>query len=273
VSPAHFIEIFLMAIFAGIFGAMMGLGGGIILVPALIAILHVDRQVAVAASVVSVIATSSAAAIAYVNDRYTDVRLALFLEMATTPGAVVGAILAQYLSDSVVAALFAFFLIYAAYALIWPKAYCSVNTIEADPSAITGSYFDLERKKQIDYQVVRFHEGLLAGFLAGNLSAILGVGGGLIMVPTMATRMGVPLRVAVATSNLMIGVTAVTTAIPYYVVGAINPYYASPCALGVLLGARSGAWLAKRTRSRYIRFVFAAILLYTAYTMAMRAFR
>ncbi|HXG24121.1 MAG TPA: sulfite exporter TauE/SafE family protein [Chthonomonadales bacterium] len=271
-TPIHFVEIFLIAVFAGVFGAMMGLGGGIILVPALLAILHVDRQVAVAASVVSVIATSSAAAIAYVRDCYADIRLALLLETATTPGAIVGAVLAQHLSDEFVAALFAFFLVYAAYALVRTKAYTPVDTTVASPHAITGSYYDLEGRKQVDYRVFRTHEGLIAGFFAGNLSAILGVGGGLIMVPAMATRMGVPLRVAVATSNLMIGVTAVTTAIPYYATGAVNPYYAAPCALGVLLGARAGAGLAKHTRSHYIRLAFAVVLLYTAYTMAIRAF-
>lgn len=268
-TPTQFVEVFIVAILAGVFGAMLGLGGGIILVPALIKIVGVEPRVAVAASLVSVIATSSAAAIAYVRDHYTDVRLAMLLETTTTLGAIVGAVVARYLTGETVAALFAGLLVYAALAILRPVEPVPVPVVAT--GELTGSYFDDVKGEEVAYRVGRLPFGLAAGFFAGNVSAILGVGGGLIMVPAMTTRMGVPLRVAVATSNFMIGVTAVATAIPYYVHGDINPYLAAPCALGVLIGARFGARLTQKTKSSYLRAAFALVLLYTAYTMAGRA--
>jgi len=273
VTPGQFAEILVIAVFAGAFGAMLGLGGGIILVPALVQILGLELRLAVAASLVSVIATSSAGAVAYVRDHYADIRLGLILEAGTTVGAILGTILARYLSGQTVAGLFAVLLLYAAYAILHPPSAAPQPANTNDPAALTGSYFDRFQKKQVTYRVTRLREGLLAGFFAGNISAILGVGGGLVLVPVMTTLMGIPLRVAAATSTFMIGVTAVATAIPHYVSGLVNPYYAAPCALGVLLGARVGAPLAQRTRSRYLRAAFSAVLLYTAYTMARRALR
>ncbi len=270
-TPLQFLEIFLVAIFAGVFGAMLGLGGGIILVPALILILHVDQPTARAASLISVIATSSAATIPYLRDRYTDVRLGLLLETSTALGAVTGVLLAVFLSDRFVAGLFALLLTYSAYAILRPTN-PSVPVEKTDvPNALEGSYFDRVLKRQVVYRVIRLREGLLAGFFAGNVSAILGVGGGLIQVPVMTIRMGVPIRVAAATSTFIMGVTAAATSIPYYFLEQINPYLAAPCALGVLLGARAGAKLAQRTRALYLRVVFAAVLLFTAYSMAKRA--
>lgn len=272
-TPDQFALLFVVALFAGLFGAMLGLGGGIILVPALIQILRLDHRIAVAASLVSVIATSSAGAVAYVRDRHADIRLGMFLETSTTLGAILGAVIARYLSGAVVAGLFAVLLVYAAYAIVRPPAATSPPPTELDdPQALTGSFYDRVQKKQVEYRVIRLKEGLGVGFFAGSISAILGVGGGLVLVPAMTLRMGVPLRAAVATSNFMIGVTAVATAIPYYAAGLVHPYYAAPCALGVLLGAQGGARVAQRTRSRYLRAAFSVVLLYTAYTMARRAF-
>jgi hypothetical protein len=250
---------------------MLGLGGGIILVPALVQVLKLEPRIAVAASLVSVIATSCAGAVAYVRDRHADIRLGMLLETSTTVGAILGAVLAGYLSGEMVAGIFAALLVYAAYAISRPVAAPPTTEAKEEAATLTGSFYDQVLKQQVEYRVVRVKEGLMAGFFAGNISAILGVGGGLILVPAMTTRMGVPLRVAVATSNFMIGVTAVATAIPYYAKGLVNPYYAAPCALGVLLGARVGSKLAQRTRSLYLRRAFSLVLLYTAYTMARRA--
>lgn len=270
-TPVEFAEILAVAFGAGIFGAMLGLGGGVILVPALIAVMHVEPRVAVAASVVSVIATSSAAAVAYVRDHYTNIRLGLLLETSTSSGAIAGAFVARYLSGEVVAGLFSALLLYAAFSIVRPAAAASVAAEAEAPGGIAGSYYDEAAMRQVQYRVHRLHEGLSAGLFAGMVSAILGVGGGIVKVPVMTTRMGVPIRVAIATSNFMIGITAVATAIPYYASGLVNPYLAAPCALGVLAGARTGVRLARRTRTRYMRGAFSLVLLYTSYTMARRA--
>ena len=248
---------------------MLGLGGGIILVPALIALLQVEPRTAVAASIVSVIATSCAGAVSFLRDRYANVDLAVFLETTTTAGAVFGTFLALRVASETVAGLFATLLLYAAYTVLRPPAAAPANI--AENGGIRGAYFDQTTQEEVSYAVVRPRLGLAAGFFAGNISALLGVGGGLVMVPVMISRMGVPLRAATATSNFMIGVTAVATAIPYYAFGDVNPSLAAPCAIGVLLGARAGSWLAPRTKAATLRLAFAAVLLYTAYTMARRA--
>jgi uncharacterized membrane protein YfcA len=270
-SPSDLGVILAIALAAGAFGAMLGLGGGIILVPALILLQGAPRTEAVAASVVSVIATSSAAAIAYVRDHYTDIRLGLILETSTAVGSVAGALLAGHLSDRLVAALFATLLVAAAVSLLRRRDEEAAVAIASETPFLEGSYNALPAGETVRYGVVRLREGLAGGLLAGMVSAILGVGGGLVKVPLMVLRMGVPMRVAIATSNFMIGVTAVATAVPYYAAGYVNPYLAAPCALGVLIGARTGARFAQRSRSLLLRRTFACVLLYTAYTMARRS--
>jgi len=248
---------------------MLGVGGGIILVPALIALLQVEPRTAVAASIVSVIATSCAGAVSFVRERYANVELAVLLETTTTAGALIGTLLALRVSGDMVAGLFAVLLIYAAYTVLRPPAAIPARPLES--GEIRGAYFDQKIKEEVSYSVVRLRLGIAAGFVAGNVSALLGVGGGIVMVPVMVSRMGVPLRAATATSNFMIGVTAVATAIPYYAFGDVIPALAAPCVIGVLMGARAGSWLAPRTKAAYLRIAFATVLLYTAYAMARRA--
>jgi uncharacterized membrane protein YfcA len=268
-SLVQYAEVFFIAGLAGIFGSMLGLGGGIILVPALITLLEVEPRTAVAASIVSVIATSSAGAVAFVRQGYANIELAVLLESTTTIGALTGTFVALWVSGEGVAGLFSVMLLYAAYTIVRPPSAGPASGTEA--ARIAGSFFDQVTKTRVEYGVVRTKLGLAAGFFAGNVSALLGVGGGLVMVPIMTAYMGVPLRAATATSNFMIGVTAVATAIPYYAFGEVKPELAAPCAMGVLLGARLGSRLVQTTRLPYIRAAFAAVLIYTAFTMARRA--
>ena len=268
-SEIQFLEVLLIAVFAGIYGSMLGLGGGIILVPALIALLGWEPRTAVAASIVSVIATSCAGAVSFVRERYANIELAVLLESTTTAGALLGTYLALLVSGEFVAGLFALLLIYAVYTLLRPVPPMPIGA--ENGGEIRGAYFDKTIRQEVRYSVVRARFGLAAGFLAGNISALLGVGGGLVMVPVMTAKMGVPLRAATATSNFMIGVTAVATAIPYYAFGEVRPALAAPCILGVLIGARFGAILAQRTRVGHLRIAFAAVLVYTAAAMAQRA--
>lgn len=268
-SPIQFGEIILIACGAGIFGSMLGLGGGIILVPALIAILHVEPRTAVAASIISVIATSSAGAVQFVRERYANVDLAVILESTTTIGALTGTFIAFAVTGEAIAGMFAVLLLYAIYAILRPPSPKPIN--DTAPGRIRGTYFDRTLNCEVSYTVMRERLGLAAGFLAGNISALLGVGGGLVIVPVMVSQMGVPLRAAAATSNFMIGVTAVATAIPYYAFGDVKLELAAPCALGVQLGAQLGSRLAQRARIGALRAAFTMVLAYTAYAMARRA--
>jgi uncharacterized membrane protein YfcA len=262
-------EIFFIAAAAGIFGSMLGLGGGIILVPALIGFFHIEPRTAVAASVVSVIANSCAGAVSFVRERYANIDLAVLLESTTTCGALAGTFIAFNVSGRTIAGLFSVLLIYAVYVILRPPV--AAPPAESENSVLRGSYFDRAAGQDVSYTVVRARLGMAAGFLAGNISALLGVGGGLVIVPVMTSRMGVPLRAAAATSNFMIGVTAVATAILYYAFGAVVPELAAPCVLGVLVGALIGSRLAQRVRLSALRALFAGVLVYSAYAMARRA--
>jgi uncharacterized membrane protein YfcA len=280
-NGVQFFEILLAAIVAGAFGAMLGLGGGIILVPAMIAVLDVPRTTAVAASLVSIVATSGAASLTYLRDRYVDLRVAAPLEFATSVGALFGAIVAyglaglsgdgKRLTDAAFAGAFAAVLVYAAISVV-RRGRTSPRVDQADePSAFQGDYIDRRTGECVRYGVRRQRDGMVAGFFAGNVSALLGVGGGLIMVPVMVSRMGLPIKIAVGTSSLIIGSTAAATSIPYLAAGWVHPYYAVTCTLGVLVGGRLGARVSQRTSAARLSWVFAAVLVYTASTMAMKA--
>jgi uncharacterized membrane protein YfcA len=268
-NEIQFLEVLIIAILAGIYGSMLGLGGGIILVPALIGLLNVEPRMAVAASIVAVIATSCAGAVAFVRARYANVELAVILETATAFGALTGTFLALKISGETVAGLFSVLLVYAAITLLRPPT--SMAPKDVSSGAMRGAYFDKTINLEVVYEVVRLRLGMVAGFAAGNVSALLGVGGGLVMVPVMTSYMKVPLRAATATSNFMIGVTAVATAIPYYAFGDVKAPLAAPSAIGVLVGARLGSKLAPRTRTIYLKAAFSAVLFYTALAMARRA--
>src|SRR5687768_16275087 len=174
-NPVQFAEVLFIAAFAGAYGSMLGLGGGIILVPALIALLHVEPRTAVAASIVSVIATSCAGAVSFVRERYANVDLAVMLETTTTVGALTGTFLALQVSGEAVAGLFSVLLIYAAYTILRPPPAIPVEHVDA--GEIRGAYFDKMLNVEISYAVIRTRLGLAAGFFAGNVSALLGVGG------------------------------------------------------------------------------------------------
>ena len=265
----HAAEIAAIALFAGAFGAMMGVGGGVILVPGLIAILGLSPRQAVACSVISVVATSSAGAIRFLQQRLVDVPVALQLEGTTVVGAIAGAFVAYRVSGEVVAGLFALFLIYAAASIGLGGRRERAST--ADVTEPTGSYTDPVTQKVVHYRVRSLGFGRAAGLCAGVISALLGVGGGIVMVPAMAGRMGLPIRVATATSTFMIGITAAATAIPYYAHGEVIPPVAAIATLGVVAGARLGSLAAGRIDAKRLRWTFAAVLLYTAAKMAARA--
>ncbi len=249
-----FLLLLLLGLVAGTFGALVGLGGGIILVPVLSLWLGLPITVAVGVSLVCVIATSSGAAAIYVQQRLTDMRLGMLLELASSAGAVTGALIVPYLSPALIKGLFGVFLLYSAFLMVRNRT--------AEP----------ERADLLNYQPRNYPLGLGVSYAAGNVSAILGIGGGPIKVPLMNVFMGVPLRVAAATSNFLMGVTAAASAILYYSRGDVYVAVAAPLSVGVFAGAFLGSWLAKRIHSRWIRFVLVAVLLYLSALMLGEAF-
>lgn len=240
-----------LGLVAGTYGALVGLGGGIILVPVLSIWLGLPIKTAVGISLVCVIATSSGAAAVYVQRRLTDLRLGMVLELATVLGAITGAWLVTLLPDTVLKGLFGSFLLYAAAMLLRQRK----EAVNESGEEIAG------------YQVHNWPAGLGASYVAGSVSGMLGIGGGPIKVPMMYLFMGVPMRVAAATSNFMIGVTAAASAFLYYQRGDMVVAVAAPLAVGVFAGALLGSRLSTRLRSRWIRWLLLPVLFYLAALM------
>ena len=261
---------------AGVLGSLVGVGGGIIVVPALSLLLGVDIRHAIAASIISVIATSSGAASAYVRERITNIRLAMLLEIATAAGALTGAFLAAYISGRWLFILFGVILSYTSWSMLQKKKTAS-TVLPRDPMAdslrLHGSYHDRALGQDVSYRVARTKLGLAVSYVAGTVSGLLGIGGGVLKVPVMNLAMGIPIKVCTATSNFMIGVTAATSAAVYFMRGDVQPFVAAPVAVGVLLGAKLGSRLLGRLPNHVIRIAFVAVLLLSATQMLWKALR
>lgn len=251
---------------AGLFGSLLGLGGGILIVPLLTLGFGRPLREAVAVSLVCVIATSSAAAGAYLRSRVANLRLGTVLTLFTTIGAFAGGIIAFLVPERLLTGLFAAMLAYVAVSMVRRPA--SPPAIAGDPAPVPDAIAGLSTP---DYQVRRLVPASAASVGAGVMSALLGVGGGVINVPTMHLIMGAPLRVAAATSNLMIGATAVASAIIYLARGAVDPYIAGLTVVGVFAGATLGSRIAPRVDVRVLRWLFVVVLAWTAFQMARRA--
>lgn len=268
------VETFVVAMGAGMLGALLGLGGGVILVPVLALVLGINIHYAIGASIVSVIATSSGAAVAYLRDGVTNIRLGMFLEMATTIGAIVGALIAGSVGGPGLFIIFGVVLLYSAYAMYRRRDAELPTGVEMGRLAnflnLGGSYYDAALSRQVDYNVHGARYGLPLMFVAGAVSGLLGIGSGILKVPAMDMAMRLPMKVSTATSNFMIGVTAAASAGVYFIRGDINPFIAAPVALGVLIGATAGTRIMMRTRSTMLRRVFIVVLVFVALQMLVK---
>jgi len=267
--------IFVVSVLAGLIGSLAGVGGGILVIPALTTLFGVDIHLAVGASIVSVIATSSGAASAYVRDRITDMRLGMFLELATTTGAVCGALLA-----AAVAPEFLYFLLGAVVLLSAAMQVARMSEeIPADePNALatrlklSSSYPDRRLGREVPYSARRVPLGFAMMWFAGVVSGLLGIGSGVLKVLAMDGAMRLPMKVSSATSNFMIGVTAAASAGIYIGRGDVDPRIAGPVALGVLAGALTGARLLHRVSNRSVRLIFLPVLVAVGLEMIGRGF-
>lgn len=265
------LAVFLVAISAGVMGSILGLGGGIILVPVLTLLFGIPMRTAVAASTVSIIATSTGAAVSFLQDRLSNVRVAMWLEMGTATGALTGALVAGYLNQRMLFILFGALLAYSGYSMLKARAAERPRQVVSDRISrrlrLGGSYQDQALGQQVEYQVTRSVPGLILMYFSGAAAGLLGIGAGIFKVPAMDQVMGLPFKVSTATSNFMIGVTAASGAVVYFVRGDVDPLVTGPVVLGVLFGALVGARLMVRMKATTIRRLFIPLILYTAIVM------
>lgn len=270
------------AIVAGFFGALLGVGGGIFIVPVMVLMFHLPMKIAVAASLVSVIATSNAGGSSYVDQHITNLRLGMYLEIATTIGALSGSILALYLKDWLMLLIFALMLGYLCYTAFATRNLDDQRIAAGDFSRarqdrlsayldLRGSYHDEAAGRKVDYVVTGAPGGTGIAYLAGLSSGLLGIGGGVLKVSAMNAYMNVPMKVAVGTSKLMIGVTAAVGSILFFMAGLIHFYVVAPVALGTTLGATIGTMVMNRMHSASLKWLFAVLMAYLAYGMLAKA--
>jgi hypothetical protein len=256
--------LFVGSLAAGALGSLTGLGGGVVLVPLMTLVFHVDIRYAIGASLISVIATSSGAAAAYVREGFSSVRIGMFLEVATTIGAIFGSFLATHIHTQALAIIFGAVLIYSAY-LSWQQARNPVPDMGkgspwSDKLKLSGEYPGRDGKP-CRYEVEHIPGGAAMMFGAGTLSGLLGIGSGAVKVLAMDRIMKVPFKVSTTTSNFMIGVTAAASAGIYLHRGFIDPGLAFPVMLGVLCGSLAGARYLVRARVSLLRTVFTWVIL------------
>jgi uncharacterized membrane protein YfcA len=260
--------VFIGSFSAGLVGSLTGLGGGVIIIPLLTLGLGVDIHYAIGASIISVIATSSGSAAAYVKEGITNIRIGMFLEIATTISAIVGVIIASYIKADYIIIIFGLILLFSAFMMLRKKVDHSNN----EKTSALANYFKLNGSYPTEnglkyYAVHHVAGGFAMMFLAGTLSGLLGIGSGALKVIGMDNIMRIPFKVSTTTSNFMIGVTAAASALVYLHKGQINPVIAMPVSLGVIIGATLGAKILIRTKTDKLKIVFAIVVTFLALQM------
>lgn len=267
--------VFLVSILAGTLGSILGLGGAIVVTPLLTIFLGVDIHLAIGASIVSIIATSSGAAATYVRDKLTNLRIGMFLELGTTCGAIVGAALAAYANSTILELIFGGVLLFMLIPVLMKIGVDIPRSPElkglAKRLSLSGSYTETDGS-QVNYNATAPGVGLLGMVLAGVISGLLGIGSGAFKVLSMDLAMKLPMKVSTTTSNFMIGVTAAASAGIYFVRGDVDPYIVAPVALGIIIGAFVGARVLPRARNPTVRKLFAVVLAAAAIEMILSAF-
>ena len=273
------LQFMLIAILAGFLGSLVGLGGGIIITPALTILFGFDIKYAIGASIVAVIATSSGSAIAFVKDHVSNMRVGMLLEVFTTAGGVVGALMAGVFSSKLLYIFFSLILLNSFYGMLKKTGLITKlkkeeeiveNDKYADKYKLNSSYYDKATGETVKYNVTNVPQGSLVMFGAGFASGLLGIGSGAFKVVALDTYMKLPIKVSTATSNFMMGVTATASALIYFFNGTINPVVAAPIAIGTLIGSRTGAKVMQRLDAKYIRYTFLPILLFTIINMFLK---
>jgi uncharacterized membrane protein YfcA len=270
-DPISLISILLFGIFAGCLGAMLGLGGGVLMIIFFIFALNLPAHQAVALSLLAVIATSSMGGSVYLKDKLTNIKLAMVLETCTVTGAVTGAILALILPSLFTEIVLGIVILFAALIMLKSPRSEKIVPPEEGVKLVLGRFYDPLGKCDVLYAPVRMQLGLLSSLLAGSISGIAGIGGGVVMVPIMNLMMKVPIKAAAGTSNFMVGVTAAASAFIYISGSFVDPYAAVPTVLGVMLGAYAGTHIMARVESITIKRLLGIVLIFFGAILFLKA--
>jgi uncharacterized protein len=267
----HELILFAISIGAGFLGSLLGIGGGMIVVPVLSLYLHVDIRYAIAASLISIVATSSGAAASFLRDHMTNLRVAVLLEVGTVSGAITGFLIASFIQPRILFLIFGLFLLFSALMMLRKRGESLALTNHAWSEKLKlASSFPNEHGVQVSYMVEQVPLGLFFMYVAGVLSALLGIGSGVLKVLAMDGAMKLPMKVSSATSNFMIGVTATASAGAYFVQGSIRPEIAAPVAVGIIGGSYLGAKAMMKMKPQLIRVVFVVLLTVVSIQMIMK---
>ena len=273
-TPVLALIIFIAGTIAGVLGALLGLGGGVFLVPFLNLVLHFPFTAAAAISLSTVIATSSSVSAGRAGKQLINMKLGMLLEVATAAGSFLGGVTAQFVAQSVLQRLFGIVAIIVAVIMLTRLRRRNVIVGTAvDPGVLGGRYHEEESGGMVTYRVKRLPVALLASFIAGNVSSLLGIGGGIIKVPVLNAWCGIPLRAAAATSAFMIGVTATAGAVIYYGHGQLDPTLAAAAVLGVQVGSWGGMQFGARASAKWLKVLMAIVLFVVSMVMFMRGSR
>jgi len=266
--------IILIAVIAGLIGSIFGVGGGIILVPLLVLLFNIPIKVAAGISIVSIIATSLMSTSIYLKSGVTNLKLGVILQAAMSTGSIIGALISVYVPEEIITLVFSSMLFYASYMMI--KSTRTADNILATSVGLAakldldGTFTDKSEHREVFYGVKNIGWGFFTSIFGGMVAGMLGVGGGLINVPVISILMGAPIKVAIATSQFIIGITAVSGSIVYVGKGLVDPIIATPVILGIIIGAFVGSNYMPKIRNITLKRLFTLYLVYTAIKLIMK---
>jgi uncharacterized membrane protein YfcA len=268
------VELGVAAFCTAILGSMLGLGGGVFLVPIFTLFFGVDQKLAIGASAVAVATNSVVGSTVHLESRFTNLRFAMMMEVTTAFGALIGAIIGVWAPEKAINFIFASVLVYSAVSMAIKRASAPTeSTADApDPHTIAGEYLDPATKRIVRYVPQRLRLGLSISTFAGLMSGMLGVGGGVIKVPVMNVLMRIPVKAAAGTSTFMVGITAVASSSVYYSRGKIDPTIVIPAMIGIYLGSQFGSRLTRRLHAERLMLIFVLILAYLSISLFAKAF-
>jgi uncharacterized membrane protein YfcA len=274
VDVSQFIGVMLAAMFAATFGSMLGLGGGVFLVPLLTLFFDIDPRIAVGASAVCVVTNSVVGSSVHIRSGFTNLRLSMLLQVTTAVGAIIGALIALRVDASAISLVLGLVLLYSAASMLRQRRLSPPppDDDDPDPFGLRASFRDPATKQDVVYQPVRVKPGLAISGGAGVLSGMLGIGGGAIQVPLMNLMMKVPVKAAAGTSSFMVGMTAVATAAVFYSHDEIDPTIVVPAMIGIFSGAKLGSQITRRVQTQRLVLVFVIVIAYLGVSMVLDAF-